>query len=312
MSAGSDAPSDEKRLIIVSGLSGAGKSVALHTLEDLDYYCIDNLPAGFLKAVVDDIVMAGDRPNHPLAVGIDARNRAADLEALPELIAEFREREITTDVLFIQASQAILLKRYSETRRRHPMAEETSRIREAIAAERDILSEVINSADLIIDTSQTSIYELADLIRKRVDRRKRDNLSLLIESFGFKHGIPADADFVFDLRSLPNPYWTLDLRGLTGLDPEVEEFLDSADNVQKMHDDIFSFLEHWIPEWQKAGRGYLTVALGCTGGQHRSVYMTERLARSLKTVHKPVAVRHRSLKRYEAAAIEGVDDALKP
>ncbi|MEM8815793.1 MAG: RNase adapter RapZ [Pseudomonadota bacterium] len=300
MSAGSD----DKRLIIVSGLSGAGKSVALHTLEDLGYYCIDNLPAGFLRAVVDDVVMAEDRPSHLLAVGIDARNRAADLEALPQLIAEFRDREITTDVLFIQASQSILLKRYSETRRRHPLAEETSRIREAIAAERGILAEVINSADLIIDTSQTSIYELADLIRKRVDRRKRESLSVLIESFGFKHGIPADADFVFDLRSLPNPYWTLELRGLTGLDPEVAEFLNAAENVQDMHDDIFRFLERWIPEWQRAGRGYLTVAVGCTGGQHRSVYMTERLAQSLRTVHTPVAIRHRSLKRFEDSAIE--------
>ncbi len=287
----------EKRLIIVSGLSGAGKTIALHALEDLGYYCIDNLPVGFLRPVVDDIVDGGEQPRHLLAVGIDARNRAADLAELPALLREFRERDIGTDVVFIQANRDILLKRYSESRRRHPLADDGGELRDAIDAEREILAEVVNTADLIIDTSQTSIYELAETIRKRVDRRQKRMLSVLIESFGFKHGIPADADFVFDLRALPNPYWTLELRGMTGLDSEVVRFLDSAEHVDEMHDDIVAFLSRWIPRWKAAGRGYLTIAIGCTGGQHRSVYMTERVARSLEGIHAPVSVRHSGLTR---------------
>ena len=292
----------KKRLIVVSGMSGAGKSVVLHTLEDLGYYCIDNLPAGFLEGVVDEIVLQGDSPIDLLAVGIDARNRPADLAALPVLIRELRSRNITTDVLFVQAGQDVLLKRYSETRRRHPLATDSSELRAAIAMERDILAEVASSADLTIDTSKSSIYELADTIRERVDRRKGDTLSVLIQSFGFKHGIPADADFVFDLRALPNPYWTLKLRGLTGLDPEVIRFLDEAENVDAMHDDIVAFLKKWIPGWRDAGRGYMTVAIGCTGGQHRSVYMTERVARSLASFHDAIAIRHSAL---TGAALSG-------
>lgn len=295
-------PAAEKRLIIVSGLSGAGKTIALHALEDLGYYCIDNLPVGFLRPVVAEIVDGGEQPGHLLAVGIDARNRAADLAGLPGLIQEFRDRDISTDVVFIQASRNILLKRYSETRRRHPLAENGRELRDAIRAEREILAEVVNTADLIIDTSQTSIYELAETIRKRVDRRQKRTLSVLIESFGFKHGIPADADFVFDLRALPNPYWTLKLRGMTGLDAEVIHFLDTAENVNDMHDDIVAFLSRWIPRWKSAGRGYLTIAIGCTGGQHRSVYMTERVARSLEGIDEPVSVRHSGLKRLETGA----------
>lgn len=291
----------EKRLIVVSGLSGAGKTIVLHALEDLDYYCIDNLPVGFLRPVVAEIVDGTEQPRHLLAVGIDARNRAADLARLPTLIRQFRERDISTDLVFVQASRDILLKRYSESRRRHPLAGNGKELREAIGIERGILAEVINTADLIIDTSQTSIYELAETIRKRVDCRRQRSLSVLIVSFGFKHGIPADADFVFDLRALPNPYWTLELRGMTGLDPEVIDFLDAAGDVSTMHDDIVAFLSRWIPRWESADRGYLTVAIGCTGGQHRSVYMTERVAQSLKEIHQPVAVRHSGLKRLEAA-----------
>ncbi len=289
---------EDKRLIIVSGMSGAGKSVVLHTLEDLGYYCIDNLPAGFLKAVVDSIVFDESRHNM-LAVGIDARNPVEDLAGLPALIEDFREHDIATDVLFVQAGQDVLLKRYSETRRRHPLALDAAELREAIARERDILSEVASAADLTIDTSETSIYELADTIRKRVDRRHRNSLSVLVQSFGFKHGIPADADFVFDLRALPNPYWTIKLRGLTGLDPEVIHFLDEADHVQDMYVDIVALLSRWIPRWKEAGRGYLTIAIGCTGGQHRSVYMTERVAKALKSIHDTVAVRHSALARLE-------------
>ena len=287
--------SDSTRLIIVSGLSGSGKTVALHVLEDLGYYCIDNLPARLLKGVVEEVSSGPSEVGRGIAVGIDARNRRSDLQSLPRLIEEFREHNIQTDVLFVLADDEVLLKRYSETRRRHPLAAHGAELRGAIDAEREILAEVIDSADLIIDTSRTSVYELADIIRDRVDRRPPASLSVLIESFGYKNGIPADADFVFDLRCLPNPYWDLNLRHLTGLDELVVDFLDAQESVAAMHADILAFLERWIPEYRKSSRGFLTVAIGCTGGQHRSVYMAEILAASLHELPGPVSTRHKEL-----------------
>lgn len=286
---------DETRLIMVSGLSGSGKSVALHVLEDLGYYCIDNMPAALIKSVIDEVTRFEERDTARVAIGIDARNRRRDIEALPKTIQELRENNTQTDVLFLQASDDILLKRYSETRRRHPLAEEGSALRGAIARERELLGPVINLADLVIDTSRTSIYELADIIRDRVERRQRKMLSVLIESFGFKHGIPADADFVFDLRSLPNPYWQPALRGLTGQHQDVARFLDAQPSFIRMYDDILAFLRRWIPSYVDFNRAYLTVAIGCTGGQHRSVYMTEKLASALKDDHEPVLTRHNEI-----------------
>lgn len=286
---------EQQRLIIVSGLSGSGKTVALHVLEDLGYYCIDHMPAALLKSVVEELTSGTNSPTHMIAVGIDARNRVEDLQALPTLVSELRDQGVQTEVLFLQASDDILLKRFSETRRRHPLAARGTALRAAIATEREMLSELINSADLVIDTSRTSVYELADTIRERVDQRAANTLSVLIESFGFKNGIPADADFVFDLRCLPNPYWSADLRGLTGLDEAVAQFLDAQDVFVGMYDDILGFLKRWIPEYDDRNRGYLTVALGCTGGQHRSVYMTEKLAAALRDTHDPVLTRHNEL-----------------
>jgi len=285
---------DSLRLIIVSGLSGSGKSVALHVLEDLNYYCIDNLPAALLEAAVTD-VRSGDDPVGMLAVGVDARTRKADLLVLPQVLRNLKEKDVKAELIFLHASDAILMKRYSESRRRHPLATAETELRVAIETEREILAEIQNSADLIIDTSQSSIYELAEVIRNRIDRRKTESLSVLVQSFGFKYGIPADADFVFDLRCLPNPYWTVELRGLTGLDREVSDFLNSKDNFLAMHDDILAFLRRWIPQYQEARRSYLTVAIGCTGGQHRSVCMTEMLVASLREHHEPVLIRHNSL-----------------
>ena len=282
------------RLIIVSGLSGSGKSVALHVLEDLGYYCIDNMPAALLNDVVDEL-RAGDIDSDLLAVGIDARNSLRNLVSLPGRMEELRQQGIEAELIFLQADDDILLKRYSETRRRHPLATQGKALRAAIASEREMLAEIVNSANLIIDTSRTSIYELAEAIRERVDRRKAQSLSVLIESFGFKFGIPSDADFVFDLRCLPNPYWTLALRGLTGRDPEVTGFLDSQQAFVRMYEDILGFLRRWIPEYESANRGYLTVAIGCTGGQHRSVYMVDKLAAALRETHDPVQTRHNEL-----------------
>ncbi|NQV87631.1 MAG: RNase adapter RapZ [Woeseiaceae bacterium] len=284
--------SNDLRLIIVSGLSGSGKSVALHVLEDLGYYCIDNIPAALLKAAVHEVLSGESPAAELLAVGVDARNRPRDLEALPGLITDLREQGVHTEIVFLHASDDVLLQRYSESRRKHPLATHGSELRMAIEAEREILARINDAADLIIDTSRTSVYELADAIRQRVDRRKSESLSVLIESFGFKHRIPADADFVFDTRCLPNPYWTAALRGLTGLDPEVIEFLDGADDFNAMYEDIVGFLNRWIPRFEDAHRGYLTIAIGCTGGQHRSVRMTEKVAAELRKKHEPVLTRH--------------------
>lgn len=283
------------RLIVVSGLSGSGKSVALHVLEDLGYNCIDNLPAGLLQAVIEDVTSKQDESERLLAVGVDARARQEDLQTLPGLIEDLRKQDIEIELLFLQSDDDVLLKRYAESRRRHPLAEHGTALRAAIQDERELLAQIVNAADLIIDTSRTSIYELADIIRERIDRRRTRTLSVLIESFGFKNGIPADADFVFDMRCLPNPYWTVELRGLNGRDQEVREFLDAQPAFVDMYEHILAFLERWIPEYQSVNRGYLTVAIGCTGGQHRSVYMTEKLAAALRKLHDPVLTRHNEL-----------------
>ena len=285
----------QTRLLIISGLSGSGKSVALHVLEDLGYYCIDNMPAALLRSLIDEVTQQEELPETQVAVGVDARNRQSDLAALPGLIAELQRDNIQTELLFLQAADEILLKRFSETRRRHPLAEHGTELRQAIERERNLLGPVINAADLIIDTSRTSVYELAEAIRDRVDRRKSDMLSVLIQSFGFKHGIPADADFVFDLRCLPNPYWKTSLRNKTGQDKDVVEFLDQQPRFNQMYEDILAFLSKWIPEYVGFDRNYLTVAIGCTGGQHRSVYMTDKLAAALKQIHDPVLTRHSEL-----------------
>jgi len=288
---------DENRLIIISGLSGSGKSVALHALEDLGYYCIDNMPAGLLRSLLDEVTKPGENSADRIAVGVDARNRQEDLDALPELLAELKKSGIHTDLLFLLADDDVLLKRYSETRRRHPLAGKGTELLAAILRERDLLGPVINAADLVIDSSRTSVYELADAIQERVDRRRTKELSILLQSFGFKHGIPADADFVFDLRCLPNPYWNAELRSLTGLDPAVASFLDAEPAFVQMYEDILTFLQHWIPEYVSVNRSYLTVALGCTGGQHRSVHMTDKLARALQESHDPVQTRHNEFSR---------------
>ena len=287
--------SEKMRLIVVSGLSGSGKSVALHILEDLDFYCIDNLPASLLKSLLNEVPNSDEQPTKRIAVGVDARNRLSDLESLSKFISELRESNIQVDVLFLQASTNILLKRYSETRRKHPLANHTTELRTAIANERKLLDPVISYADLVIDTSQTSIYELAEIIRERIDKRVMHTVSILIESFGYKYGIPVDADFVFDLRCLPNPYWTRGLRILTGQDEAVINFLNKQPKFQQMYEDILLFLNRWIPSYITFDRAYLTVALGCTGGQHRSVYMVNKLAAALRKNHNNILIRHNEI-----------------
>jgi UPF0042 nucleotide-binding protein len=283
------------RLVIVSGLSGSGKSVALHMLEDLDFYCIDNIPAALLKPFISHTVHSSEADYSRAAVGLDARNTASEIATVPTLVGELRRSGITCEVLFLQASDEELLNRFGETRRKHPMSRDGVSLREAIAAERRLLDPVTDAADLVIDTTRMSVHELRELVRKRVEQRTEGRLSIMFESFGFKHGIPGDADFVFDVRALPNPYWEPTLRSQTGRDASVIQFLESHAAVTRMIEDIARFLDGWVPEYQRTNRSYLTVAIGCTGGQHRSVYITDKLAARFASKYTHVLARHNVL-----------------
>jgi len=283
------------RLIFLSGLSGAGKSVALHMLEDLEFYCVDNLPATLLQSFISHTVRSGSGVYQRTAIGIDARNPDADLGTVPTLIGELKRSGIGCELIFLVASDEELLRRFAETRRKHPLSRQGADLHEAILEERRLLEPVINAADLMIDTSRLSVHELRELINRRVGRRPRDRMSILFESFGFKNGIPGDADFVFDARSLPNPYWEPSLRPLTGRDEAVVRFLEAQAGVAGFIEQVTQFIEARIPEHQAANRRYLTVAIGCTGGQHRSVYIAERLAERIAARWPQVSVRHSAL-----------------
>lgn len=280
------------RLVIVSGLSGSGKSVALHMLEDLDYYCVDNIPAGLLPMFISHTVRTHESTYGSTAVGVDARNRPAEIASVPKLVEELKRSGLDCEVLFLRADEDALLKRYSETRRRHPLSRDGAGLIEALRQERALLEPIADAADLVIDTTRTSVHELRELIRQRVAGRSDGRMSILFESFAYRHGVPDDADFVFDVRSLPNPYWEPGLARLTGRDAAVVEYLERYPIVAKMFADIVGFLEHWIPELVRTNRSYLTIAIGCTGGQHRSVYLVERLAEHFSSRYAQVQARH--------------------
>ncbi len=283
------------RLIFLSGLSGSGKSVALHMLEDLDFYCIDNIPAALLQTFISHTVRSGAPVYQRTAVGIDARNPDADIATVPMLLDELKRSGIHCELLFLVTSDEELLRRFAETRRKHPLSRQGESLHDAIALERTLLEPVVNVADLVIDTSRMGVHELRELINRRVGKRPRDRMSVLFESFGFKYGIPGDADFVFDARSLPNPYWEPSLRALTGRDQPVVHFLEAQPGVARFIEDVGNFIETRIPEHQAANRRYLTVAVGCTGGQHRSVYIVEQLAARIAARWPQVALRHSAL-----------------
>ncbi len=283
------------RLIIVSGLSGSGKSVALHMLEDIDFYCVDNIPAALLKAFIAHTVRGLGDTYPRTAVGLDARNRANEIETIPAMVSELRRSGIDCEVLYLHAGEEVLLKRYAETRRKHPLVTPDVSLREAIASERKLLEPIITAADWVIDTSNMGVHALRELVRERIDRRRDGQLSLMFESFGYKHGIPGDADFVFDVRSLPNPYWEQSLRDLTGRDAAVIDYLAGHPSVHSMIRDLMAFLERRVAEFSQANRSYLTIAIGCTGGQHRSVYIAEQLAEHFRKTYPIVLTRHDSL-----------------
>jgi UPF0042 nucleotide-binding protein len=283
------------RIIILSGLSGSGKSVALHMLEDLGFYCIDNIPAALLKPFISYTVRSPEPTYERTAIGLDARNTAAEIATVPQLIDELRRSGIQCEVIFLVTNDEELLRRFAETRRKHPMSRNNIDLRDAMALERQLLEPIVYAADLVIDTSKMGVHALREIIHQRVEQRAVGRLSITFESFGFKHGIPGDADFVFDARSLPNPYWEANLRNLTGRDAEVIRFLEAQTHVAALIADIAQFMTARIPEYQGSNRGYLTIAVGCTGGQHRSVYIVDRLAEMFAARFPNVTARHSSL-----------------
>jgi UPF0042 nucleotide-binding protein len=283
------------RLILISGRSGSGKSTALNQLEDEGYYCIDNLPAALLPSLVHQAVDNESNQYQLLAVCIDARNAWKDLGEFPQLIASLPSG-ISTDILYLDADDGSLLKRFSETRRPHPLSNESTPLVEAIRREKELLEPIASAASLSVNTSEMTIYELRNLIRQRLIGRSKGGISIQFQSFGFKRGIPTDADLVFDVRVLPNPHWISSLRTKTGRDEEVITFLGGEPLVTEMLTDIVNFLIRWLPRYEENNRSYITIAIGCTGGQHRSVYIAEQLQKRFSDGDNDVLVRHRELK----------------
>ena len=285
------------RLVIVTGLSGAGKTVALNMLEDLGYYCVDNVPARLLRDFARATVATRDPAYRWMAIGIDARNRPEEIIAIPNTREDLGKLGVTTEIVYLRSEPETLFKRFSETRRRHPLTGEGLDLREAIEREASALAPLLERADLVLDTTHTNLHDLRDIVRERVHRLDTRTLSLQFESFAYRHGIPADADFVFDVRCLPNPHWEPALRPLTGRDAPVQQHLAGHPEVARMVEDIAGFVEGWAGSFETSNRAYLTVAIGCTGGQHRSVYVVEQLAARFRERFGVVTVRHRELGR---------------
>ena len=286
------------RLIVVSGQSGAGKSVALRVLEDLGYYCVDNLPVNLLNNFVESV----RESNQNVAVSIDIRN----LPKEPQLVTDTLEQlesatNIDVDVLFLDASKQTLLKRYSETRRIHPLSigQEKLSLEQAIDLEKTLLSPLAEQASIVIDSSDCNLYELSEKVRFKIEGKEKQELIIVFQSFGFKFGLPSDADYVFDVRFLPNPHWEPDLRPMTGLDAPIHSFLEQHQEVIELKQQIQGFVEQWLPMLEKNNRSYLTVAIGCTGGKHRSVYLTQKIGEYFEQLGHQVQIRHASLEKHQ-------------
>lgn len=280
-------------LLIVSGRSGSGKSSALNILEDLGYFCIDNLPLSLLPSLVRHFQQ---EPNMTrIGVGVDVRSLPDDFSKFGQVLADIANLGVPTDTLFLNARDDILLARFSSTRRRHPLSNASISLNQAIEKEKDLLEPISSRASLYLDTSNLNVHELQYTLAVRL--ANNNHITILLESFGYKHGVPLDADFVFDVRCLPNPHWQISLRELTGQDKAIKEFLNGHPEVEALYHDISEFLLKWIPRMTADHRHYLTIAIGCTGGQHRSVYMVERLRESLNTVLPHIQTLHRELVR---------------
>lgn len=284
-----------RRLIIISGLSGAGKTIVLNTLEDLGFYCVDNLPVSLLPEFAAHIRSGIIQDSREIAIGIDARSPARDIASLPAVMGNLEKTGLRPELVFVEASDKILTRRFSETRRKHPLSSRHISLPAAIGQERAMMADLGELADTRIDTTYTLLHDLREQVRKRIARHPVSQLSIQFTSFGYKHGIPRDADFVFDARCLPNPYWNTKLRKLTGKDPAVIRFLHGQKQVGRMIRHLTTFLTAWIPRFEAENRSYLCIAIGCTGGNHRSVYIVEQLAGYFRKRGKHVIINHRDM-----------------
>ncbi len=280
------------KILIISGLSGSGKSIALQSLEDIGYYCIDNLPLALLPAFSSQLAHF-ESHNQIAAVSIDSRNLGFGLSTQKNL-AYLKEQGVNYELIFVETSTNELLRRYSETRRAHPLTSEQTTLREGIEREIELLNPIKQSADRIIDTTGRTPHELREIIRLIAGEQSKGAL-LLFESFGFKHGVPREADFVFDVRCLPNPYWDESIRHLSGLDEGVISFLGQSSDAKEMVADIAAFIDKWLARFQADNRNYLTIAIGCTGGRHRSVFTASQLSNYFRDKGVNAQLQHRDL-----------------
>lgn len=285
------------KIFIVSGLSGSGKSIALNAFEDEGHYCIDNLPIQLLLPTVKELAQNPSGLFDKVALGIDARSGHEQLKNIDRILKEIEAISLDLSLIYLQASEDVLVKRYGETRRKHPLTHQGRSLVDAIREEQKLLQPVASRADLAIDSSRLNVHELTLLIKTRtqVDTRA-GNVSIMVQSFGFKHGVPLDSDFVFDLRCLPNPHWIKDLRPLTGKEEPIVNYLEQHEEVEQMFDSIRDFFDVWIPQIKSSNRSYITISVGCTGGRHRSVYMAEKLYAHLRTTEgNAVLLKHREI-----------------
>ena len=283
------------KLVIVSGLSGAGKTVALKQYEDLGWYCIDNIPLALVGPLALRALKRVVNRYERLAIGIDARESPREIAKFPKYLEKLRARGVETRVVFLTAHEQVLLHRYSETRRKHPLSSSKISLLEAIGNEAKLLEPISAAADTILDTSTMNLHELREKILAEVPGGGAGKLTLTLISFGYKNGTPDEADYVFDVRCLPNPHWEPTLRKLTGRDAACIAWLERYPEVQKMVVDLREFLDRWLPEYRKQDRAYMTVAIGCTGGKHRSVYIVEQLAKTLRGRFDQLSIRHREI-----------------
>lgn len=282
------------RVVVVSGTSGAGKSSALNQLEDLGYYCVDNLPIALVSFLIEHFAQQSSTTHQGLAICIDIRTESGGVTDFRDYLKTLREG-LDLQLIFFDATDQALSKRFNETRRRHPLSKEGLPLSDAIRAERKLLEPLASAADLIIDTSEMSPYQQRELVSQRVGAAQSDSLSIQVLSFGFKKGAPVDADIVLDMRMLANPHWEPELRASTGQAPEVIAFLEAREQTHEVATDLIVMLSRWVPMYQASQRAYLSIAIGCTGGKHRSVYMTERVGKALAKKYPAVTVLHRDM-----------------
>lgn len=281
-----------KRILIVTGQSGSGKSSALQVLEDLGYYCIDNLPLALLPEIVAKL----DRENNldQLALGVDVRSARADLQEFDHVFEQLQKHG-SVDIIYITTQDQELISRFSASRRPHPLSGRFKSLIECIQEEKTLLLPIQLRSTVHIDTTDKSVHDLKHALLSKLGQS--DNLILILQSFGYKHGIPLDADYVFDVRHLPNPHWDLELRKYSGLDLPVQQFLLKSEQTNEMFQDIYQFLDKWLPAFAEGHRHYMTVSIGCTGGQHRSVYIVDRLKKALEAKWS-IQVLHREMKHW--------------